>query len=142
MHHGRSCLNLANKHRLENVAFPAISTGIYGYPKEEAAEVGWAGRAAGHAGAPAALSSLVPAFTPMPPPTVVQHPPPFPGRTPRPPHGSQVALKAVQEAVGAVRYIEFVLHPHPMFEAFVAAAARVGADEGGIPPHPMAEGGD
>lgn len=35
----RSCLELANKHRLENLAFPAISTGVYGYPVEEAAEV-------------------------------------------------------------------------------------------------------
>lgn len=35
----RSCLDLANKHRLENLAFPAISTGVYGYPVEEAAEV-------------------------------------------------------------------------------------------------------
>eukprot|EP00878_Enallax_costatus_P009036 GHUV01009448.1.p1 GENE.GHUV01009448.1~~GHUV01009448.1.p1 ORF type:complete len:309 (+),score=83.54 GHUV01009448.1:300-1226(+) len=35
----KSCLELANKHRLENLAFPAISTGVYGYPVEEAAEV-------------------------------------------------------------------------------------------------------
>eukprot|EP00882_Tetradesmus_deserticola_P014386 GHRQ01015298.1.p1 GENE.GHRQ01015298.1~~GHRQ01015298.1.p1 ORF type:complete len:249 (+),score=98.63 GHRQ01015298.1:310-1056(+) len=34
-----SCLALANKQRLENLAFPAISTGVYGYPPEEAAEV-------------------------------------------------------------------------------------------------------
>lgn len=70
----RSSLQLANKHRLENVAFPAISTGIYGYPKEEAAEV---------------------------------------------------ALKAVRDAVGAVRYVEFVLMPREVFDAFVAAAAGV-----------------
>jgi hypothetical protein len=37
-HPPRSSLQLANKHRLENVAFPAISTGVYGYPKEDAAE--------------------------------------------------------------------------------------------------------
>ena len=30
---------LAARHALERVAFPAISTGIYGYPKDEAAEV-------------------------------------------------------------------------------------------------------
>lgn len=36
----RSCLELANKRKLENLAFPAISTGVYGYPPEEAAEVG------------------------------------------------------------------------------------------------------
>jgi len=30
---------MANKRKLENLAFPAISTGVYGYPAEEAAEV-------------------------------------------------------------------------------------------------------
>jgi O-acetyl-ADP-ribose deacetylase (regulator of RNase III) len=35
----RSCLDLANKRKLENLAFPAISTGVYGYPPAEAAEV-------------------------------------------------------------------------------------------------------
>lgn len=35
----RSSLELANKRKLENLAFPAISTGVYGYPPEEAAEV-------------------------------------------------------------------------------------------------------
>ena len=32
-------LALAAAHSLESVAFPAISTGVYGYPKEEAARV-------------------------------------------------------------------------------------------------------
>ncbi len=32
-------LAMANNHDLHKVAFPNISTGIYGYPKEEAAEV-------------------------------------------------------------------------------------------------------
>jgi hypothetical protein len=32
-------LELATKHRLENIAFPAISTGVYGYPISDAAEV-------------------------------------------------------------------------------------------------------
>jgi O-acetyl-ADP-ribose deacetylase (regulator of RNase III) len=35
----RASLALAAKHRLENVAFPAISTGVYGYPMGEAAVV-------------------------------------------------------------------------------------------------------
>ena len=33
------CLTLAKKMRLKKIAFPAISTGAYGYPKEEAAEI-------------------------------------------------------------------------------------------------------
>jgi O-acetyl-ADP-ribose deacetylase (regulator of RNase III) len=32
----RECLTLAAAHALERVAFPCISTGIYGYPKEDA----------------------------------------------------------------------------------------------------------
>ena len=35
----RSALELARKHHLESVAFPLISAGAYGYPKEEAMEV-------------------------------------------------------------------------------------------------------
>ena len=31
-----SVLNLAYQHNLKSLAFPAISTGIYGYPKKEA----------------------------------------------------------------------------------------------------------
>ncbi len=34
-----SCLELADKHRLTTLAFPSISTGLYGYPKEDAAKV-------------------------------------------------------------------------------------------------------
>ncbi|MBS0540980.1 MAG: O-acetyl-ADP-ribose deacetylase [Proteobacteria bacterium] len=35
----RRCLTVAQSHRLRSIAFPAISTGIYGYPKEPAAEI-------------------------------------------------------------------------------------------------------
>lgn len=35
----RNSLDLARAHKLRTVAFPAISTGVYGYPKREAAAV-------------------------------------------------------------------------------------------------------
>jgi O-acetyl-ADP-ribose deacetylase (regulator of RNase III) len=35
----RSCLALADEHELKSVALPAISTGIFGYPLDEAAGV-------------------------------------------------------------------------------------------------------
>ena len=35
----RSCLTLALNHGITSMAFPAISTGIYGYPIEEAAQI-------------------------------------------------------------------------------------------------------
>lgn len=35
----RNSLSLAKKHHIKTIAFPAISTGVYGYPKEEAAEI-------------------------------------------------------------------------------------------------------
>lgn len=34
-----NALDLAERHRIDSVAFPAISTGIFGYPMEAAAEV-------------------------------------------------------------------------------------------------------
>ncbi len=34
-----NCLSLADKNGLISIAFPNISTGIYGYPKEEAASI-------------------------------------------------------------------------------------------------------
>jgi len=35
----RNSLALAQSHRLTSLAFPAISTGVYGYPKEPATEI-------------------------------------------------------------------------------------------------------
>lgn len=35
----RNCLALAEEHALASIAFPAISTGVYGYPPDAAAEV-------------------------------------------------------------------------------------------------------
>jgi O-acetyl-ADP-ribose deacetylase (regulator of RNase III) len=35
----RTCLHLAEERRLTAIAFPAISTGVYGYPRRAAAEI-------------------------------------------------------------------------------------------------------
>jgi len=37
----RESLALAARESLESVAFPAISTGVYGFPKERAAKIAW-----------------------------------------------------------------------------------------------------
>ncbi|HYM35586.1 MAG TPA: macro domain-containing protein, partial [Steroidobacteraceae bacterium] len=35
----RRSLQLANEYKLQSIAFPSISTGVYGYPKNLAAEI-------------------------------------------------------------------------------------------------------
>ena len=35
----KNCLQLAKENNIKTIAFPAISTGAYGYPKNEAAEI-------------------------------------------------------------------------------------------------------
>jgi len=35
----KSCLNLAEKNDIQSLAFPSISTGVYGYPIAEAAQI-------------------------------------------------------------------------------------------------------
>ena len=35
----RACLSIARRHTLKTIAFPAISTGIYGFPREPAAVI-------------------------------------------------------------------------------------------------------
>lgn len=37
----RNCLDLAAANRYSTIAFPAISTGAYGFPKEQAARIAW-----------------------------------------------------------------------------------------------------
>lgn len=37
----KNSLDLARKHNIHTIAFPSISTGIYGYPKEKACDIVW-----------------------------------------------------------------------------------------------------
>ncbi len=35
----RNCLQLALQHQIHSIAFPCISTGVYGFPKQQAAQI-------------------------------------------------------------------------------------------------------
>ena len=35
----QTCLNLAEQHKITSIAFPSLSTGVYGYPLDEAAPI-------------------------------------------------------------------------------------------------------
>jgi len=35
----RNCMRLAVQHRIRSIAFPCISTGVYGFPKQHAAQI-------------------------------------------------------------------------------------------------------
>ncbi len=37
----RESIRLANEYLIKSLAFPCISTGVYGYPKEEASNIAW-----------------------------------------------------------------------------------------------------
>lgn len=37
----RNCFKVACENQLKSIAFPNISTGVYGFPKEEAARIAW-----------------------------------------------------------------------------------------------------
>ncbi len=55
----RSSLDLAHRHALRTVAFPAISTGVYGFPPGQAAEIAVATVAEVTAANPDAFSEIV-----------------------------------------------------------------------------------
>jgi O-acetyl-ADP-ribose deacetylase len=58
----RRSIELANEHQLTTVAFPAISTGIFGYPLESACQVAVAALAGALVAAPAVERVLLVAF--------------------------------------------------------------------------------
>lgn len=55
----RASLELARQHALRSIAFPAISTGIYGFPADRAAEIAVAAVAGVVAADPAAFREII-----------------------------------------------------------------------------------
>ncbi len=55
----RSSIALARRHALRSIAFPAISTGIYGFPADQAAEIAVATLAEAAAEEPQAFDTIV-----------------------------------------------------------------------------------
>ena len=55
----RNSLRLAHEHNLRSIAFPAISTGVYGYPVELAADVAARAVAESLAGEPEAFDQIL-----------------------------------------------------------------------------------
>jgi O-acetyl-ADP-ribose deacetylase len=55
----RTALDLAAMHRLASIAFPAISTGVYGFPQDRAARIAVATVAAELASAPRGIDRVV-----------------------------------------------------------------------------------
>ena len=55
----RASLALAREHRLSAIAFPAISTGVYGFPADRAARIAVDTVADGLAGRPASLDKVI-----------------------------------------------------------------------------------
>ena len=58
----RSSLNLARRHKLASIAFPAISTGVYGFPADRAARIA-VGTVANHIAANSHLDQVIEART-------------------------------------------------------------------------------
>jgi O-acetyl-ADP-ribose deacetylase (regulator of RNase III) len=54
----RSSLNLARRHKLASIAFPAISTGVYGFPADRAARIA-VGAVANHIAANSHLDQVI-----------------------------------------------------------------------------------
>ncbi len=60
----RHAIELAGEHRLQSIAFPAISTGVYGYPPAAAAQVAVAAAIGALGAAPSLRELIFGAFSP------------------------------------------------------------------------------